>query len=56
MAARGHAGYGGDGVPVGLSGVKGIYSTFNAFAAPKNDGTVEARFLQAIEAMVCLRG
>ena len=34
--------YGGSGVPSGLSGVKAIYSTGFAFAALKEDGTVEA--------------
>ena len=33
---------GGSGVPSGLSGVKTIYSTGYAFAALKEDGTVEA--------------
>ena len=37
----GDSNYGG-GVPSGLSGVKAIYSTERAFAALKEDGTVEA--------------
>ena len=40
MAALGEAGS--SGVPGGLSGVKAIYSTGYAFAALKEDGTVEA--------------
>ena len=42
MEAWGSYSYGGSGVPPGLSGVKAIYSTTYAFAALKEDGTVEA--------------
>ena len=34
-------------MPPGLSGVKAIYSTYYAFAALKEDGTVEAVCHQA---------
>ena len=37
----------------GLSGVKTIYSTSGAFAALKEDGTVAAWGVQAMEAVVC---
>ena len=42
MEAWGSSDYGGSGVPSNLSGVKTIYSTDGAFAALKEDGTVEA--------------
>ena len=40
-------------MPPNLSGVKAIYSTDSAFAALKEDGTVEAWVIQAMEAAVC---
>ena len=42
VAAWGQSGYGGSGVPSGLSNVRAIYSTYYAFAALKQDGTVAA--------------
>ena len=42
VAAWGSSDDGGSGVPSGLSNVRAIYSTVNAFAALKEDGTVAA--------------
>ena len=52
----GHSNNGGSGVPSGLSGVKAIYSTGTAFAALKEDGTVEAWGDSRMEAVVCHQG
>ena len=42
VEAWGRSSSGGSGVPLGLSGVKAIYSTNFAFAALKEDSSVEA--------------
>ena len=47
---------GGGGVPSGLSDMKAIYSTGSAFAALKEDGTVERGVVHTMEAVVCHQG